>query len=405
VRGLSSSHKVNFELHSEELSSGKVIFELDSEEMNGQCPEVDMSRSMSEQPLDHERVDVIRPSDSMSAVKRPHLLQAGANSVVEDILREAFILDDLSLQGGDGKPPTRLDRARAVARELVGHFAFEYIVGFIIFVNAVCLGIQSQSSLEGRYFPDNLDLGFLAVYVFELGLKLLLGGWSCFRDVWFLFDFAMVSIGFFSSLFEILGVSSSGFLQAVMVLRTLRLLRLIRALRTVPAFRTMWRLVNGLLASSSTMVSTLMLIFLALYIFACLGLELITKDADLASHPDTAFIVAYNFGTLFKTMVTLVQFISCDSVASVYHPLVIHKPVLVIYFGLIIMFVPIALMNLVTAVLVEGAMEQAQQDKDVEKADLKQKVMADLPHLFAVFDELDADGSGFITREEMEQVP
>merc|ERR1719161_672040 len=69
---------------------------------------------------------------------------------------------------------------------------------------------------------------------------------------------------------------SEGF-GTVMVLRTLRVFRLARVVRLVVQFKTLWMLVRGLLGSVDTMCYITLLIVLLLYIYACIGLELITK--------------------------------------------------------------------------------------------------------------------------------
>ena len=64
------------------------------------------------------------------------------------------------------------------------------------------------------------------------------------------------------------------------------------------------------------------------------------------------------------TMITLSQFVTQDSIAAIYSPLIKARPVLVLYFLALLFIVSIALMNLVTAVLVEGALEHARQEKE-----------------------------------------
>ena len=61
-----------------------------------------------------------------------------------------------------------------------------------------------------------------------------------------------------------------------------------------------------------------------------------------------------HFPELFVTMLSLVQFVTLDSIGSIYAPLVRKDPLLLIFFMLFILIVSIALMNLVTAVIVEG---------------------------------------------------
>eukprot|EP00435_Cladocopium_sp_Y103_P034701 s80_g9.t1 len=190
-----------------------------------------------------------------------------------------------------------------------------------------------------------------------------------------------------------------------MMVRGLRLLRLARVLRMVHRFKVVWRLVSGLLSAWDTMVSTTGLIMIWLYIFGCVALEFITTDAELLADSATASIVKENFGSLPKATLTLLQFVTMDAIANVYYPLVMAKPVLIIYFLPLLMFLSIGLMNLVTAVLVEHALQHASQEAEHARLNQKQRIKETLPDLLQVFQGLDADGSGALTRQELADVP
>jgi len=153
------------------------------------------------------------------------------------------------------------------------------------------------------------------------------------------------------------------------------------------------------------MVSTSGLIFLWLYIFACVAVEIITTDPDLLANPVTAQIVERQFGSLPRSTLTLLQFVTLDAIGSVYYPLVMEKPILFFYFLPLLMFLSIALMNLVTAVLVEHALEHASQEAEQARVRKKQEIKATLPDLLEVFCDLDLDESGSLTRDEVAHVP
>eukprot|EP00439_Symbiodinium_sp_Y106_P065924 s447_g10.t1 len=278
---------------------------------------------------------------------------------------------------------------------------FDYIMGVIILANAVSVGLEVQYSLqsgEDTGWMYWLDFSFVMIYILEFLVRLLAWGLrKCFSDPWCLLDFALVCVGVLSLIAQPLGLQVKE-LESLLVVRSLRLVRLIRALRLLKQFRTVWRLVNGLLTSANAMVSTLVLVVLTLYIAACLGIEIITKDTDSCfakdlnqQHTETGDIVGKYFGTLPSTLLTLASFVTLDSVAPIYFPLILHKPLLGLYFFFIILFVSIALMNLVTAVLVEGALENASADKELEKLDLQEKLKSQMPRLLQIFKDIDKD--------------
>merc|ERR1712098_828694 len=97
-------------------------------------------------------------------------------------------------------------------------------------------------------------------------------------------------------------------------------------------------------------------------------------------------------------MVTLCQLVTFDSVGQIYRPMMtgdgpgLKKLYCGFYFGLFMLFVSVALMNLVTAVMVEGSIEQAKQDKDAMRLYEAARVGSILPRLREMFDLLDSDG-------------
>ena len=164
-------------------------------------------------------------------------------------------------------------------------------------------------------------------------------------------------------------------------------------------------LVRGLLASARTMLYTLGIVVIILYVFACLSMELITTDEDSRLDPEFDRYVELYFKNIWISMLTLLQFVNDDSVAAIYSPMVQKNPILIAFFVLIIMIVPIALMNLVTAVIVEGSLQQATQDREVAKAYKNSVVMKMMPKIEMMFEKLDTDGNGDITLSEIEAAP
>lgn len=296
--------------------------------------------------------------------------------------------------------------AKGFCKRLVDSPVFEGVLSVIIFVNAITIGIESDLSISGAeedlVWASILEVVFLTIYVIELVVRLVAHQWKCFEDYWFLFDFVLVTVSLVGQIMTSF-TTSTGFIQQVLVLRALRLLRVIRALRMIKQMRAVWRLVSGLLTSCDTMLSTLALLGLVLYIFAVLGIEMITKDESLENSSVTQTIVLENFSGLWVIMMTLSQFVTMDSIASIYVPLIKTKPLLSLYFTALVIIVSISLMNLVTAVLVEGALEHARQEKEEEVKLSNSKFKDMIPELHDLFTTLDTDNSGVLQRDEIEQ--
>ena len=88
------------------------------------------------------------------------------------------------------------------------------IIGVILF-NAVLLGMETSPAIMDRAGPliTALDRACLAVFVMEIGLKLVAYRLAFFKSGWNLFDFAIV------------GISLVPGAQAFSVLRAMRILR------------------------------------------------------------------------------------------------------------------------------------------------------------------------------------
>merc|ERR1719330_1691262 len=126
--------------------------------------------------------------------------------------------------------------------------------------------------------------------------------------------------------------------------------------------------------------------------FAILGVELITKDPLLADTP----YFDERFGNLGRIILTLLQFVTLDDVNEIYLPIVQKRPWLVLYFLALILIVSLALMNLVTASIVTGALAQSQEDEELHRQEQRRRVKKLMPHFQLLFDRLDTGRTGSV---------
>eukprot|EP00929_Paragymnodinium_shiwhaense_P062902 TRINITY_DN31430_c0_g1_i1.p1 TRINITY_DN31430_c0_g1~~TRINITY_DN31430_c0_g1_i1.p1 ORF type:complete len:868 (+),score=164.28 TRINITY_DN31430_c0_g1_i1:157-2760(+) len=303
-----------------------------------------------------------------------------------------------------------VELCRHKLRKVFGSHKFDLVIGFVILANAINIGVEQSYRLNGwdTTTCDWLENFCLLVYTIELGCRLFAFGKTCFSDGWVIFDASLVAIGIIGAwIIEPIFAADAdlvAYLGPLMVLRCCRLLRLARAVRLLVKFREMWILVRGLLSSGSTMFYTLLLLTIILYIFGCISMEVITGHAKArGDNPDPDFqeMVELYFNDLPSTLLTLSQFITLDNIVYIYSPLIKADPKLGIYFVSVLLVVSIVLMNLVTAVIVNSAMEQALQDKDVMKSLAEQQKKKLMKDLRGVFYRLDEDGSGEVSREEI----
>jgi Ca2+-binding EF-hand superfamily protein len=301
------------------------------------------------------------------------------------------------------------------ARALLNTAKFDAVMGIVIVFNSVTIGLEADMTVKnqddgGVFFY--LEYVFLVLYSGELGLRFLVLGMKCLLNPWVQFDAVLVAASVLEALILvplvwIFGISlENSPLGMLMVFKVLRLFRLARTVRLLAQFKVLWMLVRGLMGSVNTICFTFVIIFLIVYLFACIALELITKYRG--DNRDAAYdeVVALYFRDMGTSMMTLTQFVTLDSVGAIYSVLIPYSWLTFsAYFFGFILIVSIALMNLVTAVIVEGSLEQASNDKEVAKAYQQAELKKLIPKIKDMFLALDSDGSGTLDYDEVINAP
>lgn len=296
----------------------------------------------------------------------------------------------------------RFLQLRFHVRSILRSQVFDAIIGLVIVANAANVGFEQTLRLQGKdtSFSDTLESIFLAIYVVELAMRFTGIGWIAIKDHWVKFDCFLVVLGVVNNwlLGWILGDVASE-VQPLMILRMFRLIRLARTVRLLMKFRELWMLVRGLLSCASTMVYTLILLTIILYVFSCIGLEVLAESTS--ADPYVQDLLDTNFDNLGTTMLTLLQFVVLDSTAAVWKPLIVDDYRRAFYFVGIILVISIVCMNLITAVIVNSALEQASQDKEAQKIYEKRRRKRLIRDLTKRFERLDQNGNQQLTLDEI----
>jgi Ca2+-binding EF-hand superfamily protein len=159
----------------------------------------------------------------------------------------------------------------------------------------------------------------------------------------------------------------------------------------------MWLLLRGLIESFRTLLWTLLIIIVVLYVFAIASVELIGKHEDFVNSAHTQ----ERFGTLYKSMFTLFQVMTLDTWAdSVVRPLMEKQPYLCLYFIFFITVSVFVLMNLITAVIVENAFSIAKDDEEMKAKQVEKRNQDEIKGLAIMFKDLDEDQSGELNKRE-----
>jgi Ca2+-binding EF-hand superfamily protein/uncharacterized membrane protein len=180
----------------------------------------------------------------------------------------------------------------------------------------------------------------------------------------------------------------------VSIIRGLRLCRVLRLVRLLGYFERLAKFVDAMMTSLMTMFSALIVLITVLYMFACLGAELIGNSETFKAHPEVGPIIEERFSTLARTMVTLTQFASADGLAALFIPLIYIQPALIIYFIACFLIITVLVMNLVAAIVLEDALYRSGQDREFEMLAKRRRIKQCRPWIEKAFEELDITRDG-----------
>jgi len=302
-----------------------------------------------------------------------------------------------------------LSWSKKMVFQLIASPKFDFGMGGIIIFNAVTIGLETSITRQKQDIPAYLhvlEYSFLFAYCVELSLRIYAVGWKrAFISNWVKFDATMVVAGILNFIITVSalgGDAASSVVDNVNMLKMIRLFRLARTVRVLVQFRTLWMLVQGLMYAVLPMLWTAMLMIVVVYVFAVIAMETILDDSTKGSDYSEA---CRNFDTIGDAMITLMQFMTLDSVAAIYRPLISSNFWLTFYFLIFVLLGPIALMNIVTAIMVESSLRTANEDQEAKKAweTMRKKNM--MPKLKSLFETLDTSHDGFVDFEELTGAP
>lgn len=243
------------------------------------------------------------------------------------------------------------------------------LITAVILFNALILGLETSGSVMARWggLILALDMACLAIFVVEIGIKLIGRGPAFFRSGWNIFDFLVV------------GVALVPAAQGLSVLRALRVLRLLRVVSVTPQLR---RVVEGFLAAVPGMASVFLLMGIIFYIGAVIATKLFGQ-----AFPEW-------FGTLGESAYSLFQVMTLESWSmGIVRPVMEVYPAAWIFFVPFILMTTFAVMNLVVGLIVNSMQEAHQSEENAITEAYRDEVLARLRAIEAQLDARDGGGS------------
>lgn len=281
--------------------------------------------------------------------------------------------------------------------------AFEMVLGMVLLINCLLIGF-SISAGDSTNVYEILEHIFTVIFTFELIIRFVSDGWIWIMEMLNFLDFLLIVVTGILPMWILgpLGIKSSS-MRMMQVLRALRLVKLVRMVRTVPLFRIFWTLLRGLMDSGRTLLWTYIMLFAVLYIFAIFGVFLIGKDTAHENDELAKEWADKYFGTVPKCFITLFQVMTLDSWTSIARPLMVHSDIVAPFFITYILVAYLALGNLITAVIIQNADENGQKDQELKAKEKREEINREIEELKDIFLQIDADGSGLLSKDEYDE--
>lgn len=329
-----------------------------------------------------------------------------------------YMLADESLTLLDTEESGCQQRWRQKIQTFVASSYFESTFACVVLLNFLWIGV----SMETRNFLGdeshkveviflNVDLAFCVTFLIELLCRLGGSGLAEFfcseKDwAWNWFDVIIVCLTTFEVAISLHYGLAAGGLEGVSSLRVVRVMRVLRVVRVIRGMRNFRPLRLLILAIANTIRSamwTLLLLLMIIYTFSVMFAQSTVEYLSMRNDLPEDDLLRLNFGTLGKTLFTLFSASTggCDwqDVAA---------PLMRVHWGLMagfivyISFQYFCVMNVVTGIFCQSALEIAKNDREDMIAQQlldKEKYVAALQELFT---EWDASGTGEITLEQFQ---
>mmetsp|Transcript_61876 Transcript_61876/g.175746 ORF Transcript_61876/g.175746 Transcript_61876/m.175746 type:complete len:637 (+) Transcript_61876:66-1976(+) len=310
--------------------------------------------------------------------------------------------------------PRPRQRARlncAPLRRFVEHPVSDSICALMIILNSFLVGFDVE--WRSTHATDNMAMEVAshfcsAFFVIELVLRVIAYGRGFFTGDnmnWNIFDFGLVAVAMADFVMSMTDVADNASALGS-AMRTLKMLRIVRVFRVFRFFRELELLALMIVDSLKSLMWALLLLTLIIYVFAvCFtqrATEFIKQISDQQPPARELSEIHRHFGSLGRTVYSLLQaMLGGVSWGVVSDALFSFDWTLAALFFFYIFFTILAVLNIITGVFVDNAVETAKTQRDFlvqKELELKERYLDEMRSLFA---EMDEDGSGTVNVAEI----
>eukprot|EP00928_Gymnodinium_smaydae_P014242 TRINITY_DN15187_c0_g2_i1.p1 TRINITY_DN15187_c0_g2~~TRINITY_DN15187_c0_g2_i1.p1 ORF type:complete len:620 (+),score=60.16 TRINITY_DN15187_c0_g2_i1:98-1957(+) len=300
---------------------------------------------------------------------------------------------------------------------------FDIFTFILILSNVILVGCETQfvAFSDDGISPDifqTLDHIYTILFCIELLLRMGSEGISFFTSMsnrlWNMFDVFIVLSAVFGSLatlFQSSDGQDSTHLRMVRILRITRLLRTFRLMRLVRFLRALRTLTNSIAATLKSVFWAFVLMAMIFYGFGVAFTQAVSDyrvDAGLPNcHNDYTCDeneLTASFGDLSRSMYVLFVVVTGGvDWYDVAKPLYAIGFVWIVLFTIFQAFMLFAVLNVLTGMFCQSAIESTQLDKELAAMHMMANKNAHIDAMNELFKEIDEDRSGHLTLLELEQ--
>lgn len=395
-------------------------------------PTFSMPRQASDQSKPESastQQDSDRSQNYVSFASFDKQLKDCTNNVDAVLSRKKFASSVMKSREGEGK--TVVKRGQVI-QSIVQHSAFDAFFGVVVIANAFYIGIDLEMDLATNGAPRTVAMQvflylFTALFTFELIMRIAAEGQRFFYSEdwhWNYLDIFIVASSLWEFMVDLaywIGEQTLGTLTGVSSLKAFRIIRITRTIKTVRVirlFRFLLKLRTLITSIASTLTSlmwAMILLALVIYVFAVLFAQTVN---DYLQHPEMMertmtererLAAERYFADLPITMLSLFMSIAGGvSWEEVIAPLgaisVIWSSIFLVYF----FFTYFAVLNVVTAVFCQTAIDSAQNDHAMMAQSILENKEAHhekIKTLFSKFSTAEQEGITFAMFEEKISTP
>eukprot|EP00929_Paragymnodinium_shiwhaense_P006955 TRINITY_DN11090_c0_g2_i1.p1 TRINITY_DN11090_c0_g2~~TRINITY_DN11090_c0_g2_i1.p1 ORF type:complete len:767 (-),score=145.66 TRINITY_DN11090_c0_g2_i1:54-2261(-) len=313
-------------------------------------------------------------------------------------------------------------RKRCLSR-VVGHPFFEGFFTVVLLSNSIFTGVQADFAATSPSADPPLGYRIVSyiyagLFTVELCMRFVASGPKRFfthkkEVMWNMLDLVTVASSAVEILLEVVyylqGTSNQSqnveSVRLVRILRVSRLLRTLRVARIVRFIRALRTLVISIVCTLKTVFWAMMLLGIIIYVFALLFVQAVGEH-KMKVHAEGLEMgrdLDMFWGSLARSMFTLYKTIAGGlSWHDAVYPLNAVGTTWVWLFIIYVAFTVFAVLNVITGVFCESAIESAKQDQEmvIQQRLANKRMYTD--KLKKLFQAIDDDGSNALTTEEFE---